>query len=155
MSARRTAAISLLLCLLVLHPSALADSTRVDDPRGDANRAREDVDYAVADHKKGMLRHRVWMHAPFETYKPRICILVQTPKNGFRICGPQVYRVRDDQPVGQAKVRRPSERSIAFSFAKSQIGSPGQYNWYVAVGSNVPFCPDPPCDITRNVVHKL
>jgi hypothetical protein len=141
--------------VLVLLPSAWADSTRVDDPKGDGSPAREDIDYAIADHNNGMLRHRVWMHAAFETYNPRICILVQTPKNGFRICGPKVYRVRDDQPVGTAKIRRPSDRSIAFSFAKSQIGSPKEYNWYVAVGSNVPFCPDPPCDITRNVVHKL
>jgi hypothetical protein len=143
------------MAALMLLPTASADSTRVDDPRGDGSSSREDIDYAVADHHDGRLRHRVWMHAEFETYNPRICILVQTRKNGFRICGPKVYRVRDDQPVGTAKMRRPSARSISFSFAKSQIGSPNEYNWYVAVGSNVPFCPDPPCDITRNVVHKL
>ncbi|MCA1705167.1 MAG: hypothetical protein LC808_18680 [Actinobacteria bacterium] len=147
----------LIIALVVMQLTgvALADSTTVDDPKGDANRAREDVDYAVADHHKGLLRHKVTMYGAFETYRPRICILVQTPKAGYRICGPQVYRVRDDQPVGSAKVRRPNDRTIAFSFTKGVIGRPSSYHWYVAVGSNVPFCPDPPCDITRNVVHQL
>ncbi|MEA2460056.1 MAG: hypothetical protein QOH90_233 [Actinomycetota bacterium] len=144
-----------MLVVLQLAGVASADSTTVDDPRGDANRAREDIDYAIADHHKGLLRHSVTMYGAFETYHPRICILIQTPKAGYRVCGPQVWRVRDDQPIGSAKVRRPNDHTIAFSFTKAVIGRPNSYHWYVSVGSNAPFCPDPPCDITRNVVHQL
>jgi hypothetical protein len=152
---RKALVVGLVMCLQLGLGVAAADSTRVDDERGDANRAREDIDYAIADHKKGMLRHRVTMYGAFETYNPRICIFAQTPQTAYRICGPQVYRVRDDQPVGTAKIRRPNEKTIAISFYKSEIGSPNRYNWYVAVGSNAPFCPDPPCDITTTTVHRL
>ena len=139
----------------ILIATAFADSTTVDDPRGDGGRARKDIDYAIADHHNGLLRHRVTMYGAFERGKPRICIFIQTPKDGFRVCGPQVYRVRDDQPIGEARVRKPNAKTIAYSFTKGVIGNPNSYNWYVAVGSNVPFCPNPPCDITRNVAHKL
>jgi hypothetical protein len=134
---------------------ALADRTKVDDPKGDGGAAKKDIDYTIADHHHGLLRHRARMYGAFETYHPRVCLFIQTSKSGYRVCGPTVYRVSDNQPVGEAKVRRPSDHVIALSFKQSAIGSPSSYHWYFEVGSNVPFCPNPPCDITRNVVHRL
>jgi hypothetical protein len=110
---------------------ANADLKRIRDPRGDSQ-GTIDIGRAVADHYKGLLRHKIVTYGPFRSSNPqRPCVFIDGPSGKYRICGHTVYNFSKHRRAGRALMRRPDAHSIIYLFSPETIGNPPYYRWLV------------------------
>jgi hypothetical protein len=185
MHGRQAATTSLLVTLLLLSSSAIANSVTVKD-NWNTRANLFDIEEVTAGHKGDVLRHTITTYHPWRTSelqsrrkRPRaICIYVwrkgrASGKQDYEICAryrkgklrAAVWKVRPKRKhAGRAGVTRFDQNSISFTFDSSQIESPLLYRWQAVTGFTGKGCPrDPPyqfgCDDsapTRSaIVHDL
>lgn len=163
---RRRIGAALATAALALSGSALANTSSHTDPRkdvlGDYERSY-DITRATAGHQNRKLRHRIIVRARPSRGKALMAINTKGGRRSdaeFFITSKGVFKAADgtfdpsDDPVAPARVSRPSNRSLEFTFSQASIRRPGSYGWRVALFGRNSFdsVPDPG---DRYEVHDL